>query len=168
MKNIFASLESLSSPSSRGHSVKRRVKINASFNKAIGLQWSDPVWQKDSNDAWKIGFDWQNASAIKILLMERGNGSPKKLKCNVQISPSCLVNDCYYSDRLDSKIKPGKEFACSINAPSSRATLLVISVCITYYESLSDSSEAILQRARSKKLLKDAEKREEAASRSGK
>lgn len=151
---MFVSLESLTNPCKKTQNVvRRKVKINASFDKVSGQQWSETVHQKDTNDAWRIGFDWRNASAVKIHLIERGDGCSRKLKCNVLISPPCLVNDCYYSDRFDTKIKPGKVIACSINPPSSSATLLVISVCITYYESLSDSCEAILLKTRSKKLM---------------
>lgn len=148
---LFGSLESLTSNSSKSHHVKRKIKINGSFNKTPGVQWTGPVVQKDSGDIWKIGYDWQYPSMVKVMLVSRGSGSSHKVKCNFQISPPCLVNDCYYSDKLDTKIKPGKESACSINPPSFKATLMIVSVSVTYVESLHDSSEAILIKKKEKK-----------------
>lgn len=140
---LFNSLESLSL-SSKSTQVKRKVKINGSFDKQPGVQWTGPVTQKDSGDIWKIGYEWQTPSVVKLMLVKKGSGSTRKVKSNIRISPSCLVNDYYYSDKMDTKIKPGKEAACSINPPHSKATLMVVSVTITYVDSLHDSSDAIL------------------------
>lgn len=139
---FFNSLESLTS--NKSTHVKRKIKINGSFNRLPGVQWTGPVVQKESGDVWKIGYDWQYPSIVKLKLIERGNGSSHKIKSNIRISPPCLVNDCYYSDRMDTKIKPGKEAACTINPPSCKANLMIVSVSITYVDSLYDSSDAIL------------------------
>lgn len=115
--------------------VKRKIKLKASFIRGPGHQWSNPIVQSDTGDIWKLGYHWSNPSVIKLLLVQRGNGSTKKLSSNISVTPIALVSDCYYPEDFETKIQPGEEIYCSIN-PDSKLNFLTLTMTVYYIENV--------------------------------
>ena len=115
--------------------VKRKIKIKASFVRGPGQQWSQPIIQPDTGDIWKLGYHWSNPSVIKLLLVQRGNGSTKKLPSNISVTPISLASDCYYPEDFETQIRPGEEVYCSIN-PDCKLNFLALTMTVYYIENI--------------------------------